>query len=102
MGVQFPSFPAVVIRKLDAYPNLQAMMKGCVSGRWTEWPAMRMELAKFIESMKFTKRDYEMFDRLGTRAQILRNRLAASQLKDNGDILQELHALEWAIKRLQP
>jgi hypothetical protein len=33
---------------LKEYPNLQAMMQGCVSGRSTEWPTMRAELCRLL------------------------------------------------------
>lgn len=36
---------------LDAYPNLQAILDGRVSGHYTEWPMVRAELRRLIESL---------------------------------------------------
>ncbi len=41
---------AGMLAELDAYPNLQMMMRGCVSGHHTEWPAMRGELSRLLQS----------------------------------------------------
>ena len=34
--------------RLVEYPNLQAMMQGCVSGQSTEWPLLRAELCRLL------------------------------------------------------
>jgi len=39
-----------MLAKLDGYPNLRAMMQGCVSGHHTEWPMLRMELRRLMDA----------------------------------------------------
>jgi hypothetical protein len=36
---------------LSAFPNLQAMLDGCVSGHHTEWPMMRDELRRLLQTL---------------------------------------------------
>jgi hypothetical protein len=40
------------VKALHGYPNLQAMLAGCVSGHHTEWPAMRAELRALLAALK--------------------------------------------------
>lgn len=37
------------VKRLDPYPNLQAILIGTVSGHSTEWPMMRPELIKLLD-----------------------------------------------------
>ena len=54
-GVSAPTQPGDAVALLRDYPNLQAMMDGCVSGRFTEWPQMRVELAKLLSALSSAK-----------------------------------------------
>ncbi len=38
-----------VLDILQPYPNLEAVILGCVSGNVAEWPGMRSELARLAE-----------------------------------------------------
>lgn len=57
--------------------------------------------ASATEAMQpMTKKDMEYLSRLAARANLLRARLADTQLADTQEITKELHALDWGIARL--
>ena len=41
-----------VLDTLRPYPNLEAIILGCVSGHVSEWPAMRRELTRLLSSQR--------------------------------------------------
>lgn len=42
--------------KLDGYPNLQAILDGRVSGHYTEWPMVRVELRSLLAAQSAVAR----------------------------------------------
>lgn len=46
---------------------------------------------------RFTKREQRYFARIHERADLLRRRLADTQMRHTEEITQELHALDWAL-----
>lgn len=36
----------------DSYPNLSALVDGCVSGRISEWPQMKVEARKALKEIE--------------------------------------------------
>ena len=44
---------------LRAYPNLEAIVIGCVSGHHTEWPMVRLELQSLVSSQRATIQQLE-------------------------------------------